>query len=78
MVIVTAAPVRWPHETREADHGEDVTWALEIEHFERRCAEGRTDLGDDWWIARTLNALETGEGPHPLPPAPARGSGGRG
>ena len=66
-----------PHETRETDQGEDVTWALELEHFERRSAEGRTDLANDWWIARTLNALETGEGPHPLPPSPARGSGGR-
>ena len=49
-----------PHETRETDQGEDVTWALEIEHFERLCAEGRTDLETDWWIARTLNALESG------------------
>ena len=47
-----------PHETRETDQGEDVTWALEIEHFERLCAEGRTDLTNDWQIARILNELE--------------------
>ena len=51
-----------PHETRETDDGEDVTWALEMEHFERLCAEGRTDLESDWWIARTLNGLEAGIG----------------
>ena len=47
-----------PHETRETDAGDDVTWAREIAHFEHLCAAGTTDLGNDRWIARTMRALE--------------------
>jgi predicted dehydrogenase len=47
-----------PEETRQTDEGPDVTWEREIEHFERLCAAGTTDLSTDWWIARTLQALE--------------------
>jgi len=47
-----------PHETREADAGDDVTWAREIAHFERLCAAATTDLDNDRWIARTMHALE--------------------
>src|SRR5215212_8215523 len=46
-----------PEETRQTDEGPDVTWEREIEHFERLCAAGTTDLSTDWWIARTLRAL---------------------
>lgn len=49
-----------PEETRQTDVGVDVTWELEVEHFERLCAAGgaSTDLATDWWIARTLRSLE--------------------
>jgi scyllo-inositol 2-dehydrogenase (NADP+) len=49
-----------PEETRQTDEGPDVTWELEVEHFERLCASGgeATDLATDWWIARTLRSLE--------------------
>jgi scyllo-inositol 2-dehydrogenase (NADP+) len=47
-----------PHETRQTDEGPDLTWDREIEHFERLCAAGTTDLSTDWWIARTLRGLE--------------------
>jgi predicted dehydrogenase len=40
-----------PEETRQTDEGPDVTWEREIEHFERLCAAGKTDLKTDQWIA---------------------------
>jgi scyllo-inositol 2-dehydrogenase (NADP+) len=42
-----------PTETIQTDEGPDVTWEREIEHFERRCETGTTDLATDWWIAAT-------------------------
>ena len=47
-----------PEETRLTDEGPDVTWEREVEHFERRCEAGQTDMTTDWWIARTLRGLE--------------------
>ena len=47
-----------PEETRQADEGPDVTWEREVEHFERLCAAGTTDLATDWWIAQTLLRVE--------------------
>ena len=47
-----------PEETRQTDEGPDVTWEREVEHFERLCAAGATDLTNDWWIAQTLNRVE--------------------
>jgi predicted dehydrogenase len=47
-----------PAETRQTDEGPDVTWEREMAHFERLCAAGTTDLTNDWWIARTLLAVE--------------------
>jgi len=50
-----------PEETRWTDEGVDLTWELEVAHFERLCAAGATrtvtDLATDWWIARTLRSL---------------------
>ena len=40
-----------PEETRRTDEGPDVTWEREIDHFERLCATGTTDLSTDQWIA---------------------------
>ncbi|MGE3271645.1 MAG: Gfo/Idh/MocA family protein, partial [Chloroflexota bacterium] len=58
-----------PEETRWTDEGVDVTWELEVEHFERLCAQAAagpvTNLATDWWIAQTLRSLEAA-----LPPAP--------
>ena len=65
-----------PEETRETDEGPDLTWEQEVEHFERRCAAGLSDLTTDWWIARTLRSLEAQRTPHPPPPSPASGRGG--
>jgi scyllo-inositol 2-dehydrogenase (NADP+) len=47
-----------PEEQHWTDEGPDVTWEREVEHFERLCAAGATDLTTDWWIARTLRQLE--------------------
>jgi len=47
-----------PEERRQTDEGPDVTWEREVEHFERLCQAGTTDLSTDWWIARTLRGLE--------------------
>jgi len=47
-----------PEETRQTDEGPDVTWEREVEHFERLCAAGTTDVTNDWWIAQTLNRVE--------------------
>ena len=35
----------------------DPTWAVEHEHFRRLCQTGETDLGDDLWINRQIQAL---------------------
>jgi scyllo-inositol 2-dehydrogenase (NADP+) len=51
-------PSGMPRETRETDQGEDVTWALEMDHFERLCASGQTDWLADWWIAETVRRVE--------------------
>src|SRR5215212_784091 len=40
-----------PAETIRTDDGPDVTWERELEHFERLCAAGTTDLATDWWIS---------------------------
>jgi scyllo-inositol 2-dehydrogenase (NADP+) len=47
-----------PEEQRWSDEGPDLTWEREVEHFERLCSAGTTDLATDWWIARTMASLE--------------------
>jgi predicted dehydrogenase len=42
-----------PHETIQTDEGPDVTWEREVEHFERLCETGTTDLATDWWVSAT-------------------------
>ena len=51
IVRTRVLPSGRPDETRQTDEGPDVTWEREIDHFERLCAAGTTDLKTDQWIS---------------------------
>ncbi|MBI2756457.1 MAG: Gfo/Idh/MocA family oxidoreductase [Chloroflexi bacterium] len=41
-----------------AEPGRDLTWERDIAHFESIVGEGRTSMENDWWISRTLAAIQ--------------------
>jgi predicted dehydrogenase len=45
-----------------APGGIDPTWARDLEHFERLCAERSptTSVDNDWWISETLQSIGAG------------------
>jgi hypothetical protein len=49
-------PAGRPAEEQVTEAKPDPTWALEYAHFQELCRTGKSNIENDIWINRTLNA----------------------